>query len=66
VVNYPRTSGDPDGNANGRVRVPVNPLDFKNDPGGILHRRFSPLLDRIQLLFLAFTDLDGFITFRLD
>jgi hypothetical protein len=26
----------------------------------------SPLLDCIQLRFLAFTDLDGLITFRLD
>jgi hypothetical protein len=26
----------------------------------------SPLLDRIRLVFLAFTDLDGLITFRLD
>lgn len=26
----------------------------------------SPLLERIQILFLAFTDLDGLITFRLD
>jgi hypothetical protein len=26
----------------------------------------SPLLERIQLLFLAVTDFDGLITFRLD
>jgi len=40
----------------------------------VLQKRFrqkrgrpnSPLLDRIWLVFLAFTDLDGFITFTLD
>ena len=40
----------------------------------VLQKRFreksasmdSPLLERIQLLFLAFTELDGLITFRLD
>ncbi len=40
-------------------------LDFKNDAGGN-RRRCIPLLDSILLYFLVFTDLGGFIRFRLD
>jgi hypothetical protein len=52
---YPR-EGEASGDASGlqkRYRRNSAPVD-------------SPLLERIQLVFLAFTDLDGFITFRLD
>lgn len=42
------------------------PPDFKNDPRGKSAPAASPLFERIHFVFLALSDLDGFIMFRLD
>ena len=55
-------------------RIPDLALENRQKAPTVLQKRSwrnsaptdSPLLDGIRLVFLAFTDLDGLITFRLD
>jgi hypothetical protein len=42
------------------------PSGLQKRPWGKSILTIFPLLDRILLIFLAFTNLDGFITIRLD
>jgi hypothetical protein len=52
MLNSPGSCASVGENVNGRVKVPVGLLDFKNDPGGIRRERILPCWTASGLFFL--------------